>query len=65
MAGRDIHEAHRVSTPLELLYDLTFVVAIAFAGTQLHHAVVEHHLGQGLLGYLTTFAAVWWACQGV
>ena len=61
MAGRDIDEAHRVSTPLELLYDLTFVVAIAFAGTQLHHAVIEHHLGQGLLGYLTTFAAVWWA----
>lgn len=61
MAGRDIHEAHRVSTPLELLFDLTFVVAIAIAGAQLHHAVAENHLGQGLLGYLTTFAAVWWA----
>jgi low temperature requirement protein LtrA len=61
MAGRDIHESHRVSTPLELLFDLTFVVAIALAGAQLHHAVVAQHLGQGLLGYLTTFAAVWWA----
>ena len=61
MAGRDINESHRVSTPLELLFDLTFVVAIAVAGTQLHHAVAEHHLGQGLLGYLTTFAAIWWA----
>ncbi len=61
MAGRDIDEAHRVSTPLELLFDLTFVVAIAIAGTQLHHSVAEHHLAQGLAGYLTTFAAVWWA----
>ncbi len=61
MRGRDTAEAHRVSTPLELLFDLTFVVAIAVAGAQLHHAVAEHHLAQGLLGYLTTFAAVWWA----
>jgi low temperature requirement protein LtrA len=61
MSGRDIHEAHRASTPLELLFDLTFVVAIALAGAQLHHAVAEHHLAAGLLGYLTTFAAVWWA----
>lgn len=61
MAGRNIHEGHRVSTPLELLFDLTFVVAIAVAGAQLHHAVVEHHLAQGLLGYVTTFAAIWWA----
>ncbi len=61
MAGRDIGEAHRVSTPLELLFDLTFVVAIAFAGAQLHHAVAGHHLAQGLLGFVTTFAAVWWA----
>lgn len=61
MTGRDVHEAHRVSSPLELLYDLSFVVAIALAGTQLHHAVGAHHLLQGVLGYLTTFVAVWWA----
>jgi low temperature requirement protein LtrA len=27
MSGRDPHEQHRTVTPLELLYDLTFVVA--------------------------------------
>jgi low temperature requirement protein LtrA len=27
MSGRDPHERHRASTPLELLFDLTFVVA--------------------------------------
>ena len=61
MAGRDIHESHRVSTPLELLFDLTFVVAIAAAASQLHHAVGEHHLGSGMLAYFTSFAAIWWA----
>ena len=61
MAGRDIHETHRVSTSLELLFDLTFVVAIAAAAAQLHHAAAEHHLGAGLLGFVTTFFAIWWA----
>jgi hypothetical protein len=32
MSGRDPDELHRVSTPLELLYDLTFAVAFAVAG---------------------------------
>ena len=61
MAGRDIHESHRVSTPLELLFDLTFVVAIAAAASQLHHAAAEHHLALGLLGFATAFFAIWWA----
>ena len=64
MSGRDIHEAHRVSTPLELLFDLSFVVAIAAAASQLHHAVVEHHLAGGLLAYLFGFGAIWWAWLG-
>ncbi|HEX4938095.1 MAG TPA: low temperature requirement protein A [Candidatus Kapabacteria bacterium] len=59
--GRDIHEEHRASTPLELLFDLTFVVAIALAAAQLHHGVVEHHVLQTLPGYLLAFLAIWWA----
>lgn len=59
--GRDIHEQHRVSTPLELLFDLVFVVAISQASAQLHHGVVEHHALQAVLGYLLAFAAIWWA----
>ena len=50
MVGRDIHEVNRVSTPMELLFDLTFVVAIAAAASQLHHAVGEfrsHLVGLG------------------
>lgn len=59
--GRDIHESHRVSTPLELLFDLTFVVAIAQASSQLHHAVMSHHTMQALPGFMLAFAAIWWA----
>lgn len=61
MTRRDIHELHRVSTPLELLFDLTVAVAIEAAGSQLHHAVVEHHLVLGIFAYITSFAAIWWA----
>ena len=61
MAGRDIHESNRVSTPLELLFDLTFVVAVAAVASQLHHAVGEHHLAAGMLAFGTGFAAIWWA----
>ena len=32
MEGRSPDEAHRVATPLELFFDLVFVVAVASAG---------------------------------
>ncbi|KUM94303.1 hypothetical protein AQI88_21550, partial [Streptomyces cellostaticus] len=57
--GRD--EAHRVSSPLELFFDLCFVVAIAQAGVQLVHAVTEGHAGSGILNYAMVFFAIWWA----
>lgn len=59
--GRDIHEQHRTATPLELLFDLTFVVAIALAAAQLHHAEGAGHVLAQLPGYLLTFFAIWWA----
>ncbi|MFD7921397.1 low temperature requirement protein A [Streptomyces sp. NPDC059740] len=61
MRGRDPEEEHRASTPLELLFDLTFVVAVSQAATQLHHALTEGHLGAGLVGYTSVFFAIWWA----
>ncbi|WP_330326012.1 low temperature requirement protein A [Streptomyces pseudovenezuelae] len=57
--GRD--EAHRVASPLELLFDLCFVVAIAQAGVALVHAVAEGHAGEGILNYAMVFFAIWWA----
>lgn len=61
MPARSPHESHRVATPLELFFDLVFVVAIAQAANGLHHAVTELHPFEGLLGYLLVFFALWWA----
>ena len=61
MVARSPVEAHRASTPLELFFDLVFVVAIAQAAASLHHAVSEAHVAHGLVGYLMVFFAIWWA----
>ncbi|MGH3594085.1 MAG: low temperature requirement protein A, partial [Pseudonocardiaceae bacterium] len=58
---RDPDEWHRASTPLELLFDLTFVVAVAQAGTQLHHALAAGHAGHAVAGYVLVFFGIWWA----
>ena len=60
MEGRDPHEPHRTATPLELLFDLTFVVAFGIAADELAHYVVEDHIKAGLLGFaLATFSIIW------
>jgi low temperature requirement protein LtrA len=59
--GRDPDEEHRVATPLELLYDLTIVVAFGTAADQLAHYVAEDHVGKGLAGFLFASFAVSWA----
>jgi low temperature requirement protein LtrA len=61
MVARSPHEAHRTATPLELFFDLVFVVAIAQAANGLHHAVADAHAIEGLVGYLMVFFAIWWA----
>jgi low temperature requirement protein LtrA len=61
MVARSPHEVHRASTPLELFFDLVFVVAIAESANALHHAVAEAHAAQGLVGFLMVFFAIWWA----
>ncbi|WP_328582345.1 low temperature requirement protein A [Streptomyces sp. NBC_00370] len=61
MTARSRDEAHRASTPLELFFDLCFVVAVAQAGGRLVHALAEGHVGTGVIGYLFIFWGVWWA----
>ena len=61
MGGRDPHEKHRTATPLELFFDLTFVIAFGVAGNQFAHAVAEAHFGPGLLGFCYAMFAVIWA----
>ena len=48
MSGRDPHEPHRVATPLELLFDLTFVIAFGVAASEFAHTLVTGHIGAGL-----------------
>lgn len=60
MSGRDPHEAYRVATPLELLFDLTFATTFGFAASQLAHALAEGHYAVALIGFgFATFAICW------
>src|SRR4051812_35453214 len=60
MTGRDPEEDGRASTPLELLFDLTFVIAFGAASDQLAHALAENHVGEGVLAFcLATFSVTW------
>jgi low temperature requirement protein LtrA len=61
MGGRDRHEAHRVATPLELLFDLTFVISFGLAASQLAHALAEGHYAAGLLGFGFASFGICWA----
>jgi low temperature requirement protein LtrA len=61
MTGRDPAQDHRAATPLELFFDLTFVVAVAQAASGLHHGLVEGHAHDVLLGFPLVFFGIWWA----
>jgi low temperature requirement protein LtrA len=58
---RDIGEEHRSATPLELFFDLTFVVAVAQAAATLDHELAADHVARGVVGFLGVFFAIWWA----
>lgn len=58
---RSRKEKHRSSTPLELFFDLVFVVAIASIANALHHAISDGYVVQGLLNFLIIFWIIWWA----
>ncbi|MDR1393057.1 MAG: low temperature requirement protein A [Bifidobacteriaceae bacterium] len=61
MRPRPIHQAGRTSTPLELLFDLVFVVAIGAAVNQLAEGIADGHLARSLAAFGLVFFAVWWA----
>src|SRR4029077_11110655 len=61
MRPRYPREPHRVASPLELLFDLCFVVAVAQASAHLHHGLTEAHFTQAIVGYLLVFFPIWWA----
>jgi low temperature requirement protein LtrA len=61
MTARDTAESHRASSPLELLFDLTFVAAIAQIALQFAHKTAEGHALEYLVPFLMVFFAIWWA----
>jgi low temperature requirement protein LtrA len=61
MTARAIEEPHRAATQLELLFDLTFVVAVAAAVAQLGHGLVAGHPTAVIGPFLQVFFAIWWA----
>ncbi|WP_404432091.1 low temperature requirement protein A [Microbacterium lacus] len=61
MVGRDPHQHHRSATPLELLFDLTFVIAFSQAGTQAAHLLELGHLGNAVIGFIVAMFATTWA----
>src|SRR6204780_1441003 len=61
MRPRDINEQHRASTPLELLFDLSFVVAVSQAVDQLSTWLGAGHFHTAIVSYLLVFFDIWWA----
>jgi low temperature requirement protein LtrA len=61
MPGRDPHERGRTTTPLELLYDLTYVVAFAAASDQLAEQLSRGDIWPALGAYAFAVWAVSWA----
>lgn len=61
MSGRDPHEKNRTATTLELLFDLTFVIAFSQAGDQAAHYFELGHTFTALVGFPISVFAVTWA----
>jgi low temperature requirement protein LtrA len=60
MAGRDPEEQGRASTPLELLFDLTFVIAFGVASDELARLLAAGHTAPAIEGFVfATFAVAW------
>lgn len=58
MTGRDPDEHGRTSSPLELLFDLTFVVAVGTAASQFAEMVAEAHAGQAVIAFVLAMFAI-------
>src|SRR5262249_24431367 len=61
MTGRATDEPHRAASPLELLFDLTFVVAVAAVTSCLAQGLADGSVSETLGPFLQVFLAIWWA----
>lgn len=58
---RDAAQHERAATPLELLFDLCFVVAVAILAKDLHYGLADGDTGDAVVAYALLFVPVWWA----
>lgn len=61
MSGRNPDEPHRSATPLELFFDLVFVVAFAQAGVETAHLLELGHFVPATFGFVFAVFAIAWA----
>src|ERR1700694_362424 len=61
MRGRSPPETHRVATPLELLFDLTFATSFGLAASEVAPVLAEGHFIAGLVGLGFASFAICWA----
>jgi low temperature requirement protein LtrA len=61
MVPRDPREANRASTPLEMFFDLTFVVAVAAASTAFEQGLRDGNARHVLITFPLFFFGIWWA----
>ena len=61
MTGRDPQERGRPSSPLELLYDLTYVIAFAAAAELLARQITEGRVAPAIGAYVFAIFSVSWA----
>lgn len=58
---RATEEHGRTATPLELLFDLTFVASFAVAGDEFAHGIAEGHWATATVALVFSMFAVVWA----
>lgn len=58
---RNREESHRAATPLELFFDLCFVVSIAVLAAKLHYKFSDGEFASGITTYVALFVPIWWA----
>lgn len=61
MSGRDPDEHERAATPLELLFDLVFVIALGVGGSESAHYLAEGEYYVALVGFVFAMFAIIWA----
>jgi low temperature requirement protein LtrA len=61
MRGRDPREEHRVATPLELLFDLTFAASFGLAAADVASVLAAGHYRAALIGFGFASFAICWA----